>query len=121
MPTFNETTQNNHAIAAAETRLEGVEELPPLVSPCVLSSEERKQIVETGMREIFRLKLRERWRCDEPGHDVCYRPPKCNQHIPLSENDVDLWVDELVSTVQCDYCYDEKEAHRWNIHPQSIS
>ncbi|KAF8514114.1 hypothetical protein BU17DRAFT_68531 [Hysterangium stoloniferum] len=75
---------------------EGVEELP-FVSPVELSQEERDQIIETGMRKIFRKKLRERWSCNETGHDLCYWEPDDDQHIPLSANNVEFWVNELVN------------------------
>ena len=97
MSTSDEATTGTHKMTPDETILEGVEELPPLVSPGVLSSEQREPIIET---ERFRLKLRERWRCNEPGHDICYRAPKRNQHIPLSENDVEVWVEEWVRNMK---------------------
>ncbi|KAF8518866.1 hypothetical protein BU17DRAFT_90671 [Hysterangium stoloniferum] len=97
MSTLNETTLRNHDMATAETLQKGVEELPPLVSTGVfkLSSEEAGQILETRVRERFRLKLRERWSCNEPGHDLCCRTLADHQHIPLSAKHVEVWVDEL--------------------------
>ncbi|KAF8518860.1 hypothetical protein BU17DRAFT_66255 [Hysterangium stoloniferum] len=74
---------------------EGVDELPPLRLPGVLSSEQWDQNVSTGMREIFRAKIRERWSCNETGHNLCYRAPDDDHHIPLSLNDVEFWVDEF--------------------------
>ncbi|KAF8518863.1 hypothetical protein BU17DRAFT_90668 [Hysterangium stoloniferum] len=59
------------------------------------SSDQRAQIIKTGMREIFRTKLRERWSCTELGHDLCYQAPDDDQHIPLFANYVEVWVDEL--------------------------
>ncbi|KAF8514111.1 hypothetical protein BU17DRAFT_94815 [Hysterangium stoloniferum] len=75
--------------------LEGVQELPPLVSLGVLSWEEIEQTIMTRMRERFRVKLRERWSCNEPGHNLCYRRHDDDQHIPLSPDHVEIWVDEL--------------------------
>ncbi|KAF8518858.1 hypothetical protein BU17DRAFT_90661 [Hysterangium stoloniferum] len=94
MSTLNETTLRNPDMAMAETLQEGIEELPPLVSTGVfkLTSEEAGQILETRMRKRFRLRLRERWSCNEPGHDLCCRTLADDQHIPLSAK---VWVDEL--------------------------
>ncbi|KAF8500003.1 hypothetical protein BU17DRAFT_102631 [Hysterangium stoloniferum] len=96
MSTFNGTTLRNHDMATAET-LQGIQELPPLVSTDVLklSSEERGLILDMRMRKRFRLELRERWSCKEPGHDLCCRTLADDQHIPLFANHVEVWVDEL--------------------------
>ncbi|KAF8519226.1 hypothetical protein BU17DRAFT_90178 [Hysterangium stoloniferum] len=94
MSTSNETTLGHHDSATAGIYIEDIEELPPLASPGVLSSEQRDEIIQ-GMREIFREKLQERWGCDEPGHYLCYRAPDDEQHIQLSENHIEVWVDEL--------------------------
>ncbi|KAF8514123.1 hypothetical protein BU17DRAFT_94837 [Hysterangium stoloniferum] len=96
MSTFNGTTLRNHDMATAET-LQGIQELPPLVSTDVLklSSEERGLILDMRRRKRFRLELRERWSCNEPGHDLCCRTLAADQHIPLFANHVEVWVDEL--------------------------
>ncbi|KAF8518864.1 hypothetical protein BU17DRAFT_90669 [Hysterangium stoloniferum] len=74
---------------------EAIDELPPLISRAVLGREERDQIIGTGMKEIFRTKLRERWSCYETGHDLCYRGYDGDQHIPLSPNHGEFWVNVL--------------------------
>ncbi|KAF8518859.1 hypothetical protein BU17DRAFT_90662 [Hysterangium stoloniferum] len=95
LPTFGKTPWSS--TNTTSSLREGVDELPPLRSPGVLSSEQWEQIVSTGMREILRGKLRERWSCNETGHNLCYRTPDDDQHIPLSPNDVEVWVEELAS------------------------
>ncbi|KAF8519505.1 hypothetical protein BU17DRAFT_89950 [Hysterangium stoloniferum] len=99
MSAFNETTLGSHDEATVQTYIEGVEELPPLVSPGILSSEQRDQIIKMGMREIFREKLQERWGCNESGHDLCYWVPGDEQHIALSASHIEVWVDEWLNVV----------------------
>ncbi|KAF8523969.1 hypothetical protein BU17DRAFT_85468 [Hysterangium stoloniferum] len=103
MSTSNETTLSSHDIVPAETLLQAVEWLQPLVSPAVLSSKEREEIIDAGIRERFRVKLRERWSCIEHGHGLCYRAPEDDQHISLSEEDVKIWVEE--------WCQGERNCH----------
>ncbi|KAF8518857.1 hypothetical protein BU17DRAFT_66252 [Hysterangium stoloniferum] len=71
------------------------DEQPPLVPQGEPSSDQRYQIIKTGMSEISRGKLPERRNCTEPGHDLCRPAPDDDQHIPLSKNYVEVWVDEL--------------------------
>ncbi|KAF8514120.1 hypothetical protein BU17DRAFT_94833 [Hysterangium stoloniferum] len=92
---------------------EGVEELP-FVSPGVLSQEERDQIIKTGIREIFRAKLRERWSCNDPGHDLCFRALHDDQHISLSENHVEILVDELIVSTGMREVFRAKLRERWS-------
>ncbi|KAF8518854.1 hypothetical protein BU17DRAFT_66247 [Hysterangium stoloniferum] len=73
---------------------EGAGEQPPLVSPNELSSDQWDQINKTGMREIFRVKLRERWSCTEPGHDLCYRAPMTTSTLHCLQT---MWILGLTS------------------------
>ncbi|KAF8527154.1 hypothetical protein BU17DRAFT_82013 [Hysterangium stoloniferum] len=68
-----------------------VEWLQPLVSSAALRPEEREEIIDAGMRERFRVKLRERWTCIEHGHCLYYRVPEDDQHIPLSAEEVEVY------------------------------
>ncbi|KAF8507413.1 hypothetical protein BU17DRAFT_100511 [Hysterangium stoloniferum] len=70
-----------------------VDWLQPLVSQAVLRME-RQEIDDTGKREISRMKLRKRCSCLEHGHCLCYRAHDDDQHIELSEEDVDVSVEE---------------------------
>ncbi|KAF8514115.1 hypothetical protein BU17DRAFT_94818 [Hysterangium stoloniferum] len=93
LPTFGKTPWSS--TNTTSNLREGVDGLPPLRSPGVLSSKKWDQIVSTGMKEIFRAKLRERWSCNETAHNLCYIAPDDDQHIPLSPNDINIWVEEL--------------------------
>ncbi|KAF8527146.1 hypothetical protein BU17DRAFT_81982 [Hysterangium stoloniferum] len=102
MSTSNETTLSGHDIGRAEPLLQEVEWLQPFVSPAALSPEEREERVDGVRREIFRVKLRDRWSCIEHGHGVCYRGPEEDKHIPLFEEDVEVWVEEwLLGEAHC--------------------
>ncbi|KAF8514106.1 hypothetical protein BU17DRAFT_94805 [Hysterangium stoloniferum] len=67
----------------AETLLQEVDWLQLLDSPTVWSAEQRKKIIDASMREIFRMKRRERWSRIERGHGLCYRVPEDDQHVAL--------------------------------------
>ncbi|KAF8512446.1 hypothetical protein BU17DRAFT_69239 [Hysterangium stoloniferum] len=94
MSTSNETTLSGHDIGRAERLLQKVEWLQPFLSPAALSSEEREEIIDAGIRERLRIKLRYRWSFIEHGDGVCYRVPEDDKHIPLSKDDLEVWVEE---------------------------
>ncbi|KAF8527136.1 hypothetical protein BU17DRAFT_61771 [Hysterangium stoloniferum] len=71
--------------------LQEVDWLQPLVSPAVLRME-RQEIDDTVTRERSRIKLRKRCSCLEHGHCLCYRAHDDDQHIELSEEDVEVGV-----------------------------
>jgi hypothetical protein len=84
-------------ISISAVRLDDVAELPALITPAILTLAELDHVVETRTRHKFRSKLREQWTCNQPHHDICWQGPDNGDHIPLSDRDVEKWVDQLVS------------------------
>ncbi|KAF8527131.1 hypothetical protein BU17DRAFT_81904 [Hysterangium stoloniferum] len=82
-----------HCLSDVLSLLQEVDWLQPLVSPAVLRME-RQEIDDTGKREISRMKLRKRCSGLEHGHCLCYRAHDDDQHIELSEEDVEVSVEE---------------------------
>ncbi|KAF8503854.1 hypothetical protein BU17DRAFT_101698 [Hysterangium stoloniferum] len=73
--------------------LQEVDWLQPLVSPAVLRME-RQDVDDTGTRERSRINLRGRCGCLEHVHYLCCRAHGDDQHIALSEEDVEVSVEE---------------------------
>ncbi|KAF8527152.1 hypothetical protein BU17DRAFT_82009 [Hysterangium stoloniferum] len=90
MSTSNEIAPSGQDVLSL---LQEVDWLQPLVSPAVLRME-RQEIDDTGKREISRMKLRKRCSCLGHGHCLCYREHDDDQHIELSEEDVEVGVEE---------------------------
>ncbi|KAF8527150.1 hypothetical protein BU17DRAFT_61780 [Hysterangium stoloniferum] len=90
MSTSNEIAPSGHDVLSL---LQEVDWLQPLVSPAVLRME-RQEIDDTGKREISRMKLRKRCSGLEHGHCLCYQAHDDDQHIELSEEDVEVSVEE---------------------------
>ncbi|KAF8519896.1 hypothetical protein BU17DRAFT_89495 [Hysterangium stoloniferum] len=61
-----------------------------LISPGVASSLEQSH--QSYLRKHFREILRDKWACEEPGHNFCLRGM---DHIPLSEGKISQWVEEI--------------------------
>ena len=70
-------------------------DLPPLIPPAILPSEELHHI--HWQRKKFRKKLQEKWLCNDPNHGICWREAGTDLHMPLDERQIEEWVDELVS------------------------
>ena len=75
-----------------------VDNLLPSISRIGLSSEGPRRTTEPKQlsRDEFRAKLRERWSCDEADHDLCWRDADNNEHVPLSESQIEQWIDAWV-------------------------
>ncbi|KAF8512449.1 hypothetical protein BU17DRAFT_96318 [Hysterangium stoloniferum] len=94
--------------------LQEVDWLQPLVSQAVLRME-RQEIDDTGKREISPMKLRKRCSCLEHEHCLCCRAHDDDQHIELSEEAVEVGVEEWFQGER--NCHDAPN----NIHIREIS
>ena len=82
-----------------ENTIDQSDALPPIISPAALLSEqELVRAVIVQEREDFRAKLQERWRCDMPGHGICLYQTGTEEHVPLSEGQIEIWINEWVSS-----------------------
>ena len=82
-----------------ETTIDQSEALPPLISPAALLSEQELfRVFRARERENFRARLQEAWHCNTPGHGICLYETDTEEHVPLSEGQIEMWIDEWVSS-----------------------
>ena len=82
------------------TTIDPSEALPRSISPAALRSEEELgRVILARQRQDFRTKLEERWRCNTPGHGICLYETDTEGHVPLTEEQIEMWIDKWVSSI----------------------
>ncbi|KAF8511422.1 hypothetical protein BU17DRAFT_69669 [Hysterangium stoloniferum] len=66
-----------------------VEVLPPLISPAALECQ-RIAVLESHFQDI----LQRQWACNREGHGLCYHRPGHDDHISISQDALDSWVQQ---------------------------
>ncbi|KAF8526660.1 hypothetical protein BU17DRAFT_82845 [Hysterangium stoloniferum] len=68
-----------------------VEELPPFISPAVLESSRIEFLLQSHFRGI----LQRQWACNVEGDGLCYHRPGRNEHVPITKDALDSWVQQM--------------------------
>jgi hypothetical protein len=58
--------------------------------------EDNEELVGRNKARLLRL-LRDRWQCRVKEHTYCYRDEDMDLHLPMSDADLALWVNAMVS------------------------
>ncbi|KAF8525532.1 hypothetical protein BU17DRAFT_83776 [Hysterangium stoloniferum] len=96
MPITTDSVSNTYEVDEI-TRMAGVAGLFPTVSPSAVTIVESQLSNENFMKGVKAYKiLHELWGCDEPGHDLCLQGIDYIGHIQLSEEQISIWIGEIV-------------------------
>ena len=53
------------------------------------------------IKASFRRRLKNRWRCEARDHKHCYANLNGTHKVPLTDEDMEIWVSALVCRISC--------------------